>query len=306
MRDEIRQWGRELGFSSIGFSGVDVEKTNLSAWLQAGYYGEMDYMVRHAHLRENPKALMPEACSIISARMDYFPKASDAREVLADDRRAYVSRYALGRDYHRLMRKRLQKLADKMAANIEFFRYRVWTDSAPIMEVEMARQSGLGWRGKHSLLLSQTGSWFFLGEIFTNVPFVADEIVTDHCGRCRACLDACPTGAIVAPYQVDARRCISYLTIELKGDIPEALRSLIGNRIYGCDDCQLACPWNRFASVSQETDFSPRHGLDHATLAELATWTESEFLNRLAGSPIRRIGYERWRRNIGVALSNRK
>ncbi|MDP2752187.1 MAG: tRNA epoxyqueuosine(34) reductase QueG [Rhodocyclaceae bacterium] len=306
LQDEIRRWGTELGFSAIGFSGVDLEaaQANLSSWLQAGCHGDMDYMARHDTLRGNPEALVPGTCSIISARMDYFPDAADAREVLADDRQAYVSRYALGRDYHRLMRHRLQKLADRMAAKIGPFGYRVFTDSAPVMEVEIARQGGLGWRGKHSLLLSKTGSWFFLGEIFTDLPFVADEIITDHCGRCRACLEACPTGAIVAPYQVDARRCISYLTLELKGDIPEALRPLIGNRIYGCDDCQLACPWNRFAPLSREVDFAPRHGLDQATLAELATWTEAEFLDRLAGSPIRRIGYARWSRNIAVALAN--
>jgi epoxyqueuosine reductase len=237
--------------------------------------------------------------------MNYRPDAAESRDALADGSRAFVSRYALGRDYHKLLRARLQKLADRIGEQVGDFNYRAFTDSAPVMEVGLAQNGGLGWRGKHTLLLDRdAGSYFFLGELFTDLPLASDTPVTDHCGSCRACIDACPTAAITAPYRLDARLCISYLTIELKDKIPENLRTLQGNRIYGCDDCQLACPWNRFAPLSRESDFAPRHDLDKATLAELFAWEESDFEERLAGSPIRRIGHERWLRNIAVALGN--
>jgi epoxyqueuosine reductase len=255
--------------------------------------------------RALPTELVPGTRSIITARINYRPVSADFFENLADEERAYISRYALGRDYHKLLRARLQKLADRITSEVGEFTYRVFTDSAPVMEVGLAQNSGLGWRGKHTLLLDRdAGSYFFLGEIFTDLALSPDTPVTDHCGTCTACIDACPTQAIIAPYRLDARLCISYLTIELKGSIPESLRPLMGNRIYGCDDCQLACPWNRFAPLTREGDFAPRHGLDHATLVELFAWEENEFNEKLAGSPIRRIGYERWLRNIAVALGN--
>ncbi|BAO28628.1 iron-sulfur cluster-binding protein [Sulfuritalea hydrogenivorans sk43H] len=311
LKDGIRRWGRELGFDAIGFSGtrVDGAAEALDAWLVAGFHGEMDYMAAHVtpagNKRALPTELVPGTRSIITARINYRPASADSQEALADGERAFVSRYALGRDYHKLLRARLQKLADRITDEIGEFAYRVFTDSAPVMEVGLAQNSGLGWRGKHTLLLDrEAGSYFFLGEIFTDLPLAPDTPVTDHCGNCTACIDACPTQAIVAPYQVDARLCISYLTIELKGSIPEALRPLLGNRIYGCDDCQLACPWNRFAPLARETDFTPRHDLDRATLVELFAWDENDFNERLAGSPIRRIGFERWLRNIAVALGN--
>jgi epoxyqueuosine reductase len=311
LKDGIRRWGRELGFDAIGFSGtrVDGAAEALDAWLVAGFHGEMDYMAAHVtpagNKRALPTELVPGTRSIITARINYRPASADSQEALADGERAFVSRYALGRDYHKLLRARLQKLADRITDEIGEFAYRVFTDSAPVMEVGLAQNSGLGWRGKHTLLLDRdAGSYFFLGEIFTDLPLAPDTSVTDHCGTCTACIDACPTQAIVAPYQVDARLCISYLTIELKGSIPEPLRPLLGNRIYGCDDCQLACPWNRFAPLTRETDFTPRHDLDRATLVELFAWEENDFNERLAGSPIRRIGFERWLRNIAVALGN--
>jgi epoxyqueuosine reductase len=311
LKDGIRRWGRELGFDAIGFSGtrLDGAAEALDAWLVAGFHGEMDYMAAHVtpagNKRALPTELVPGTRSIITARINYRPASADSQEALADGERAFVSRYALGRDYHKLLRARLQKLADRITDEIGEFAYRVFTDSAPVMEVGLAQNSGLGWRGKHTLLLDRdAGSYFFLGEIFTDLPLAPDTSVTDHCGTCTACIDACPTQAIVAPYQVDARLCISYLTIELKGSIPEPLRPLLGNRIYGCDDCQLACPWNRFAPLTRETDFTPRHDLDRATLVELFAWEENDFNERLAGSPIRRIGFERWLRNIAVALGN--
>ncbi len=302
LKERIRGWGRELGFAAVGVSGIDpfvpsAAETGLMDWLTAGYHGEMDYMAAHGTKRSRPAELIPGTRSIISCRLDYLPETDGVAD-------AAISRYALGRDYHKLMRNRLQKLADRMTAEIGSFGYRVFVDSAPVMEVALAEQAGLGWRGKHTLLLSQTGSWFFLGEIYCDLPLPPDAPITSHCGTCAACLDVCPTGAFIGPYQLDARRCISYLTIELKGSIPEDLRPLMGNRIYGCDDCQWVCPWNRFASITQEVDFAPRHGLDHATLVELFAWTEAEFNDRLAGSPIRRIGHERWLRNIAVALGN--
>ena len=304
LKERICGWGRELGFAAVGVSGIELgaAETGLMNWLAAGYHGEMDYMAAHGTKRSRPAELIPGTRSIISCRMDYLPKTGPP--VSADFSQAVISRYALGRDYHKLMRNRLQKLADRMTTEIGCFGYRVFVDSAPVMEVELAKKAGLGWRGKHTLLLSQTGSWFFLGEIYCDLSLSPDAPIASHCGTCAACLDVCPTGAFLGPYQLDARRCISYLTIELKGTIPEDLRPLIGNRIYGCDDCQLVCPWNRFASVTQEPDFAPRHGLDQATLVELFAWTEVEFNDRLAGSPIRRIGHERWLRNMAVALGN--
>ncbi len=264
----------------------------------------MDYMGRHGTKRTRPAELVPGTVRVISARMNYWPNAVSAEHVLYARDRAYISRYALGRDYHKVLRQRLQKLAERIAEAVPHG-YRVFVDSAPVMEAALAAKSGLGWRGKHTLLLDRTaGSYFFLGEIYTDLPLPVDAPATPHCGSCRACIDACPTGAIVAPFRVDARRCISYLTIELKGAIPEPLRPLIGNRIYGCDDCQLVCPWNRFARTSTEPDFAPRHGLDAARLCDLFAWSEAEFAARTAGSPIYRIGYERWLRNLAVALGN--
>ena len=307
LAEKIRSWGRELGFQAVGFSGTDLSaaEAGLAAWLAAGFHGGMDYMAKHGMVRARPVELVPGTLSVITARMDYLPQAADARANLDDARRAYVSRYALGRDYHKLIRSRLQKLANRITAEVGPFPYRVFTDSAPVLEVELAVRSGLGWRGKHSLLLSrEAGSGFFLGEIYCALPLPPDPPVAGHCGTCTKCLTACPTDAIVAPYRVDARRCISYLTIEHAGPIPLALRSLLGNRIYGCDDCQLACPWNRFARITGEKDFAPRHGLDTASLVELFAWAEEEFRSRMAGSPILRIGHERWLRNLAVALGN--
>ncbi len=303
----IRQWGRALGFDAIGFAdtALDAAEAELAAWLAAGFHGEMDYMASHGTKRSRPAELVPGTVRVITARMNYLPAAAPMETVLADGSRAAISRYALGRDYHKLLRARLQKLAERIATEIGSFGYRVFTDSAPVQEVALAERSGLGWRGKHTLLLTrEAGSYFFLGEIYTDLPLPMDPPQADHCGTCRACLDVCPTQAIVAPYTVDARRCISYLTIELKGSIPVELRPLIGNRVYGCDDCQLACPWNRFARRTVETDFAVRHGLDSASLVELFAWTEEEFKTRLAGSAIHRIGHERWLRNLAVGLGN--
>lgn len=311
LKDDIRRWGRELGFAAIGFAGVNTgdAEDGLKAWLAQGCHGEMDYMAAHVragrYIRAHPDLLVPGTRSVILARLDYRVAATDPTAVLADGSRAFVSRYALGRDYHRLVRNRLQRLVDRMALAIGPFDHRVFADSAPVAEVELARRAGLGWRGKHTLLLDrEAGSYFFLGEILTGLALAPDAPVTDHCGDCCACIDACPTDALVAPKQLDARRCISYLTIEHKTALPESLRSSLGNRVYGCDDCQLACPWNRFAPLSNETDFAPRHGLDNSTLVELFAWNEDEFEARLAGSPIRRIGHERWLRNLAVALGN--
>lgn len=302
---QIKDWGRQAGFARVGIAAADVSRAvpRLQAWLAAGHHGEMDYMARHAHLRADPAQLQPGTLSVISVSLDYLPQAADAEATLARPEQAYISHYALGRDYHKTLRQRLQKLADRIAAAIGPFGYRVFTDSAPVMEVELATQAGNGWRGKHTLLLSRQGSWRFLGEIYCDLALPADTPEADHCGDCQACLKACPTGAIIAPYQVDARRCISYLTIELQGPIPEDLRPLLGNRIYGCDDCQLCCPWNRFAQPG-DPDFAVRQGLDQASLLALFAWSEAEFNQRLAGSPIRRIGHERWLRNIAVALGN--
>ena len=285
-------------------------------WLARGWHGDMDYMAAHGTRRTRPGELVPGTLRVISVRMNYFPQeARDSWEVINDGSSAYVARYAVGRDYHKVLRGRLQKLCDRIAAELERadasstesrrFSYRVFTDSAPVMEVELAAKAGIGWRGKHTLLLDrEAGSWFFLGEIYTDLPLPVDEPQPDHCGTCRRCIEICPTGAIVAPYQLDARRCISYLTIEHKGEIPEELRPLMGNRIYGCDDCQLVCPWNRYAQKADVEDFSVRNHLDAAALAELFAWSEEEFERRLEGSAIRRIGHERWLRNLAVGLGN--
>ncbi|MCD5362301.1 tRNA epoxyqueuosine(34) reductase QueG [Chromobacterium aquaticum] len=305
---QIKAWARELGFADarIGRASLPPEaEQKLDAWLAAGYHGEMDYMARHGALRVKPADLVPGTLSIVSLRMHYWPQARDPAEVLADGGRAYLSRYALGRDYHKVLRNRLQALADRIKREIGDFGYRVFTDSAPVAEVALAAQAGLGWRGKHTLLLTKNqGSLFFLGELFTDLPLPEDEAEDGHCGRCTRCIDVCPTAAIVAPYTVDARRCISYLTIELKRAIPEEMRPLIGNRVYGCDDCQLFCPWNRFAVDSAEADFAVRHGLDDVSLLELFAWSEAEFKQKMAGSPIYRIGYVKWLSNLAVGLGN--
>ena len=301
LKENIRQTGEKLGFAAIGIARAEVGAAagHLHDWLAAGWHGEMDYMARHAELRARPALLQPGTITVISAAIDYLPPAASAGQ----PDQAAISRYAQGRDYHKVVRSRLQKLAEAISAEIGPFGYRAFSDSAPVMEVEFASQAGLGWRGKHTLLLSKQGSWRFLGEIYTDLPLPPDAPIKEHCGSCTACLGACPTGAIVAPYRVDARRCISYLTIELDGSIPEEFRPLLGNRIYGCDDCQLCCPWNRFAQIG-DNEFRPRHGLDAASLLELFAWTEEQFNERLAGNPIRRIGHARWLRNIAVALGN--
>lgn len=307
---QIKQWGQALGFQQVGISDVDLSQAerHLQDWLAAGRQGDMQYMAAHGEKRSRPALLQPGTRSIISVRMDYLPEPTpNSRSLLDDPASAFVSRYALGRDYHKLMRNRLQKLAEQISAAIGPFGYRAFVDSAPVLEKAIAEKAGLGWIGKHSNVINRkAGSWFFLGELYTDLPLTADQAASNHCGQCRACLDICPTQAIVAPYQVDARRCVSYLTIELHGSIPESLRPLIGNRIYGCDDCQLICPWNRFAKLANEGDFQPRHRLDRSTLLELFAWSEVEFLQKTEGSAIRRIGYLRWLRNLAVALGNGK
>lgn len=304
----IRHWGGELGFSQLGISGIELHAAEeaLNRWLAQGYHGEMAYMADHGSKRSRPAELEPGTLSVISARMEYLPESMDsAIAILEDGSKGYVSRYALGRDYHKMMRKRLQQLAHKIGKAVGEYGYRVFVDSAPVLEKPLAQQAGLGWVGKHSNIISrEAGSWFFLGEIYTTLPLYADSPVEGHCGSCSACIEVCPTAAIVAPYVVDARRCISYLTIEHKGAIPVELRPLIGNRIYGCDDCQLFCPWNRFAKITTESDFRPRHGLDDSTLVELLLWDEETFLRNTEGSAIRRIGHEAWQRNIAVAMGN--
>lgn len=308
LAQQIKQWGRELGFAAVGIADGELSaaETGLQAWLDQGFHGEMDYMAAHGTKRSRPAELIPGTVRIISVRLDYLPPdAADPHTILDDADTAYISRYALGRDYHKVLRNRLQKLAEKIGQEVGEHHFRVFTDSAPVLEVELASKSGLGWRGKHTLLLNrQHGSWFFLGEIYTDLPLPIDAPEANHCGTCQACIDICPTQAIVAPYSLDARRCISYLTIELKGSIPPELRPLMGNRIYGCDDCQLVCPWNRFAQTASVPDFAVRNGLDSAGLVELFAWSEADFNERLAGSAIRRIGHQRWLRNIAVALGN--
>jgi epoxyqueuosine reductase len=306
--DAIRRWGKELGFAQVAITDTDlaVDAQHLRRWLDNGYHGEMGYMANHGALRWTPQELLTGTLRVISVRMDYLPPRDDPEAILQDGNKAYISRYALGRDYHKLMRKRLARLAGRIDAEIAPHNFRALVDSAPVLERGLAQKAGLGWIGKNTMLInSRAGSWFFLGEIYTDLQLPVDPPqTTGHCGSCTACIDVCPTGAIVAPNQVDARRCISYLTIELHGSIPEPLRPSIGNRIYGCDDCQLVCPWNKFAVATAEPDFQPRHGLADAGLIELFEWSEAEFLERTAGSAIRRIGYERWLRNIAVALGN--
>ncbi len=304
---QIRDWGKALGFAEIRVSDTElsVAERHFNDWLARGYHADMDYMARHGSKRTRPAELEPGTISILSARMDYFPgSAREPWSVLDDAALGYVSRYALGRDYHKLMRKRLQRLARQIEDAAGPFGYRVFVDSAPVLEKPIAAKAGIGWTGKHSNILARDGSWFFLGEIYTDLPLPPDEPVAGHCGRCTACIDICPTGAIVADGVVDARLCISYLTIENRGPIPPALRPLLGNRIYGCDDCQLVCPWNRFARPAALPDFDVRNGLDGAALVELLAWDEATFLKRLEGSPIRRIGHRGWLRNIAVALGN--
>jgi epoxyqueuosine reductase len=307
---DIRQWGYDLGFQQIGISDIDLHQhqQHLQHWLEKNFHGEMHYMQSHGDKRSHPEQLLPGTIRVLSARMDYLPDTGDMQQVLNDSHKAYISRYALGRDYHKLMRKRLAKLSDKIAAVVGPHHYRAFVDSAPVLERGLAEKAGLGWIGKNTMLINaQAGSWFFLGEIYTDLPLPPDPPQQSvHCGSCTTCLEKCPTGAIVAPNQVDARRCISYLTIELRDSIPESLRPLMGNRIYGCDDCQLVCPWNKFSEHTREQDFQPRNNLQSVELIQLFNWSEQEFLQHTEGSAIRRIGYQCWLRNIAVALGNAK
>ncbi len=308
MATDIKRWGREFGFAEIRITDTDLSSAEIAhqAWIKKGFHGDMDYMAKHGTKRTRPADLVPNTVRVISARLDYLPpKAQDSWQILNNGEKAFISRYALGRDYHKVIRNKLQKLCDKIAFKIPEFEYRAFTDSAPVLEVALAEKSGLGWRGKHTLLINKDrGSWFFLGEIYINLPLPIDESATNHCGTCSACIDICPTRAITAPYEVDARRCISYLTIELKTAIPLEFRPLIGNRVYGCDDCQLTCPWNKFSEITQEPDFNVRHGLDDISLVACFSWTEAEFTQKMAGSAIYRIGYIQWLRNIAVGLGN--
>ncbi len=309
-RTIIAQWAAELGFADIGITDVDLSdhEDHVRAWLAAGFAGDMGYLNRNVDKRLHPELLEPETCRVITARMDYLAPDTQPLEVLEDSTKAYVSRYALGRDYHKVLRRRLAKLAERIDDALPGHRYRAFTDSAPVLEKALGEKSGLGWMGKHTLLLNeQAGSWFFLGEIYTNAPLEVDtDLVEDACGKCNACITVCPTAAIVSPGKLDARRCISYLTIEHQGSIPEALRAPMGNRIYGCDDCQLYCPWNREPTYTREDDFTPRHGLEQAALIDLFRMSETEFLAMTEGSAIRRISYQQWQRNLAVALGNGK
>lgn len=304
----IKQWGAELGFQQVGITDAHLEEDEglLNQFIAEGRHGEMAYMERHGPRRSRPEELVPGTIRIISARMDYWvEKSAEPWSVMKRPELGYISRYALGRDYHRLLRKRLQALANRIEEVVGTFGYRVFTDSAPVMEKPLARKAGLGWIGKHTNLINTTaGSWFFLGEIYTDLPLASDRPTEDRCGTCHSCMDICPTQAITGPYRLDARRCISYLTIELRTSIPVELRTLMGNRIYGCDDCQLVCPWNRYARSTIEGDFLPRHGLDSPQLLDLFSWSQNDFLRFTEGSAIRRIGYECWLRNIAVALGN--
>lgn len=307
LTEKIKHWGLELGFQQVGICDIDLSepKKKLNTWLEKNYHGEMAYMQNHAQLRAHPEKLLPGTKTVIVVRMDYLPPNACIKETLLDRTKAFISRYALGRDYHKVIRKRLEKLADKITEEIGEFNYRCFADSAPIMEKPLAKKAGLGWQGKHTNILNKkAGSWFFLGTLYTNLDLVLDEPEKDHCGSCTACIDICPTQAIVAPYQLDARRCISYLTIELRGSIPIEFRKLIGNRVYGCDDCQLVCPWNRFAKSTSEQDFHPRYHLDTLDLIDAFNWSETEFLEKTTGSAIKRIGYECWLRNMAVGLGN--
>lgn len=307
LAQHIKALGKDLGFQQIGITDVDLSQAEqrLQDWLAQRFHGEMDYMQRHGLKRSRPEQLVPGTIRVISARLDYLPQAADCEAILANPDKAYVSRYALGRDYHKLIRKRLTKLAKHISAEIGPFNFRAFADSAPVMEKPIAEKANLGWIGKHTNLINnKAGSWFFLGTIYTDLPLPIDTPATNHCGSCHACIDVCPSQAIVGPYQLDAKRCISYLTIELRGSIPLELRPLIGNRIYGCDDCQLVCPWNKFAQLTSEGDFQPRHQLDNCDLITLFNWDEQQFLKNTEGSAIRRIGHECWLRNIAVALGN--
>ena len=308
LAQRIKDWGRDLGFQQVGIAATDLapDEARLNEWLAAERHGDMDYMARHGTKRTRPAELVPGTRRVIVVRLDYYPEdRARSWEILEDAERAFVSRYALGRDYHKVMRNRLQKLADRIGAEVGDFGHRAFVDSAPVLEKPLARNAGLGWIGKHTNLLHKdAGSWFFLGVLYTDLELPVDAPGADHCGSCRACIDVCPTQAIDAPYQLDARRCISYLTIENHGPIPEEFRAAMGNRIYGCDDCQLVCPWNKFATRTAEADFAPRHALDDASLVELFAWDEPEFDRLTEGSAIRRIGHTRWLRNIAVALGN--
>ncbi len=305
---DIHHWGRELGFQQVGIGDIELDKHEayLQQWLAKGYHGEMDYLAQHGNKRSRPAELLPGTLRVISVRMDYLPADTDSIRILNDPSKAYLSRYALGRDYHKLIRKRLARLGEMIEEKVGHYGYRAFVDSAPVLERALASKSGLGWLGKNTMLINrQAGSWFFLGELFTDLPLILDTPDdSDHCGSCKRCLDVCPTDAFVDAHELDARRCISYLTIELKGSIPQELRKKIGNRVFGCDDCQLVCPWNRFAKSTRENDFQPRHQLDNSELADLLLWTEEEFLARTAGSPIRRSGYPGWLRNLAVGLGN--
>ena len=310
LKEEIVGWCRELGFQQAGISDIDLTTADqrLQEWLAKKFHGSMHYMERHGSKRSHPDELVPGTVRVISVRMDYLPEdQDDAKALLDHDSRAYISRYALGRDYHKVMRARLRSLARHIEQRVGEFGYRVFVDSAPVLEKAIAEKAGLGWVGKHTNVINRNeGSWFFLGELYTDLPLPTDAAATSHCGTCVACIDVCPTDAIVAPYTLDARRCISYLTIESFDPIPEEFRAAIGNRIYGCDDCQLFCPWNKFATRTTEPDFAPRHGLKDADLVDLFAWDEQTFLNKTEGSAIRRLGHERWLRNIAVALGNAK
>lgn len=304
---QIKLWGRELGFQQVGIADIELSdaEQHLKTWLANHYHGDMHYMEKHGSLRSHPEELVPGTVKVIAARMDYLPPDTQMIKVLQNSQQAYVSRYALGRDYHKLIRRRLQQLAEKIQAHIGHFGYRAFVDSAPVLERALAEKAGLGWIGKNCMLINKNaGSWFFLGELFTDLPLITDDKASVHCGSCSACLDICPTDAFVGPNELDARKCISYLTIELRGSIPIELRPLLGNRVFGCDDCQSICPWNKFSSPTQEKDFSPRHKLDRAELLTLFAWSEAEFLKNTEGSAIRRIGYDCWQRNIAVALGN--
>jgi epoxyqueuosine reductase len=308
LANDIKRWGQELGFAQLGICDTQLEEheARLLAWLENKFHGSMAYMERHGTRRSRPGELIPGTVRVISVRMNYLSgQATSAAELMERPEKALISRYALGRDYHKVMRKRLQKLCDRIEQETGEFGYRVFVDSAPVLEKALAQKAGLGWIGKHSNLLNrESGSWFFLGEIYTDLPLPTDQPVKNHCGDCVRCIELCPTGAIVGPYQVDARKCISYLTIESRDSIPVELRPLMGNRIFGCDDCQVACPWNRFAKLSEEPDFVPREGLDSDDLLRLFAWSEEEFLQHTEGSAIRRTGYIGWLRNIAVALGN--
>lgn len=307
LANDIKHWGQTLGFQQVGITDIDLSQyeQRFQDWLAKNFHGEMHYMQAHGSKRYRPAELLPGTIRVISTRIDYLPPAANLVEVLQNPKLGYISRYALGRDYHKLIRKRLTVFAKKIMTQAGPFGFRAFTDSAPILEKPLAEKAGLGWIGKHTNLINrEAGSWFFLGEIYTDLPLPIDAPVKNHCGTCQACIDICPTQAIVGPYLVDARRCISYLTIELRGSIPVELRPLLGNRIYGCDDCQLVCPWNRFAKLTDEKEFHPRHKLDAAELIELFNWSEQTFLKKTEGSPIRRIGYDCWLRNIAVALGN--